>query len=145
MNKPTKKKPQGLFISGSGNKKQRSVKSRFVPMTKITTGYNSKIKIYDFKRPDIFSKDNTRAASIMCENFTRRFVSELREEDIKQIKMHVASVDQLTVEEFFRSIPTPTFIMIFKHKSNYVYVEIDNPATFTFLNILFSKMEYEYK
>jgi len=63
-----------------------------------------KIKIYDFKRPDKFSKDQIRTVSIMHETFARLTTTSLSAQLRSLVHVHVASVDQLTYEEFIRSI-----------------------------------------
>ena len=71
-----------------------------------------KIKIYDFKRPDKFSKDQIRTVSIMHETFARLTTTSLSAQLRTLINVRVASVDQLTYEEFIRSIPNPTTLAI---------------------------------
>ena len=61
-----------------------------------------KIKIYDFKRPDKFSKDQIRTVSIMHETFARQTTTALSSQLRSLAHVHVASVDQLTYEEFIR-------------------------------------------
>ena len=72
-----------------------------------------KIKIYDFKRPDKFSKDQIRSISIIHETFARLAATSLSAQVRSMVHIHVAAVDQLTYEEFIRSIPTPTTLAIF--------------------------------
>ncbi len=97
-----------------------------------------KIKIYDFKRPDKFSKEQIRTVSIMHETFARlttTSLSQLR----SMVHVHVASVDQLTYEEFIRSIPTPTTLAIINMdplKGNAI-LEIDPAITFSIIDRLF--------
>ena len=69
-----------------------------------------KIKTYDFKRPDKFSKEQIRIISIMHEVFARHGSIALSAYSRKEAKLHVASVDQLTYEEFIRSIPNPSIM-----------------------------------
>jgi flagellar motor switch protein FliM len=71
-----------------------------------------KIKIYDFKRPDKFSKEQIRTMCILHENFTRQATFVLTNRFKMPCHVHVASVDQLTYEEFIRSIPTPTTLAV---------------------------------
>ena len=67
-----------------------------------------KVKLYDFRRPDKFSKEQIRTVHIVHETFARlistKFSAFLRD----FCHVSVASVDQLTYEEFIRSIPNPT-------------------------------------
>lgn len=73
-----------------------------------------KIKLYDFKRPDKFSKDQIRILSMLHENFARLFNTYLSAYLRTLIHIDVASVDQLTYEEFIRSMPNPCVISIFQ-------------------------------
>ena len=55
-----------------------------------------KIKIYDFKRPDKFSKEQIRTVSIMHETFARLTTTSLSAQLRTMVHVHVDSVDQLT-------------------------------------------------
>ncbi|MDR0386776.1 MAG: flagellar motor switch protein FliM [Treponema sp.] len=98
-----------------------------------------KIKIYDFKRPDKFSKDQIRTVSIMHDSFARLTTTSLSAQLRSMVHVHVASVDQLTYEEFIRSIPTPTTLAIINMdplKGNAI-LEIDPAVTFSIIDRLF--------
>jgi flagellar motor switch protein FliM len=98
-----------------------------------------KIKIYDFKRPDKFSKEQIRTVSIMHETFARLTTTSLSANLRSMVHVHVASVDQLTYEEFIRSIPTPTTLAIINMdplKGNAI-LEIDPAVTFSIIDRLF--------
>ncbi|MDR1985841.1 MAG: flagellar motor switch protein FliM [Treponema sp.] len=98
-----------------------------------------KIKIYDFKRPDKFSKEQIRTVSIMHETFARLTTTALSATLRSMVHVHVASVDQLTYEEFIRSIPTPTTLAIINMdplKGNAI-LEIDPAITFSIIDRLF--------
>jgi flagellar motor switch protein FliM len=98
-----------------------------------------KIKIYDFKRPDKFSKEQLRTVSNMHETFARLTTTSLSAQLRSLVHVHVASVDQLTYEEFIRSIPTPTTLAVINMdplKGNAV-LEIDPAITFTMIDRLF--------
>ena len=98
-----------------------------------------KIKIYDFKRPDKFSKEQIRTVSIMHETFARLTTTSLSAQLRSMVHVHVASVDQLTYEEFIRSIPTPTTLAIVNMdplKGNAI-LEIDPSITFSIIDRLF--------
>jgi len=98
-----------------------------------------KIKIYDFKRPDKFSKEQIRTVSIMHETFARLTTTALSAQLRSMVHVHVASVDQLTYEEFIRSIPNPTTLGIINMdplKGSSV-LEIDPAVTFTIIDRLF--------
>ena len=98
-----------------------------------------KIKIYDFKRPDKFSKEQLRTVSNMHETFARLTTTSLSAQLRSLVHVHVASVDQLTYEEFIRSIPTPTTLAVINMdplKGNAI-LEIDPAITFSMIDRLF--------
>ena len=98
-----------------------------------------KIKIYDFKRPDKFSKEQLRTVSNMHETFARLTTTSLSAQLRSLVHVPVASVDQLTYEEFIRSIPTPTTLAVVNMdplKGNAV-LEIDPTITFCMIDRLF--------
>jgi len=98
-----------------------------------------KIKIYDFKRPDKFSKEQIRTVSIMHETFARLTTTALSAQLRSMAHVHVASVDQLPYEEFIRSIPTPTTLAVINMdplKGNAI-LEIDPSVTFSIIDRLF--------
>ena len=98
-----------------------------------------KIKIYDFKRPDKFSKEQLRTVSNMHETFARLTSTSLSAQLRSLVHVHVASVDQLTYEEFIRSIPTPTTLAVINMdplKGNDV-LEIDPAITCCMIDRLF--------
>jgi flagellar motor switch protein FliM len=98
-----------------------------------------KIKIYDFKRPDKFSKEQIRTVSIMHETFARLTTTALSAQLRSMVHVHVASVDQLTYEEFIRSIPNPTTLGIINMDplKGSAVLEIDPSVTFTIIDRLF--------
>lgn len=98
-----------------------------------------KIKIYDFKRPDKFSKDQIRTVSIMHETFARLTTTSLSAQLRSLVNVHVASVDQLTYEEFIRSIPNPTTLAVINMDplKGSAILEIDPAVTFSIIDRLF--------
>ncbi|WP_028974883.1 flagellar motor switch protein FliM [Spirochaeta cellobiosiphila] len=98
-----------------------------------------KIKIYDFKRPDKFSKEQIRTVSSMHEAFARLTTTSLSAQLRSLVNVHVASVDQLTYEEFIRSIPNPTTLAVINMDplKGSAILEIDPAVTFSILDRLF--------
>lgn len=70
-------------------------------------------KRYDFRRPNKFSKDQLRTLQVLHGVFARLLSSFLTGYLRNNIQVEVASVDQLTYEDFIRSIPSPTVLTIF--------------------------------
>ena len=73
-------------------------------------------KVYNFKRPDKFSKEHLRALETIHENFARQvgllFSAFLR----LSVDVDVVSVDQLTYDEFTRSMPRPITVSVLDFK-----------------------------
>jgi flagellar motor switch protein FliM len=72
-----------------------------------------KIRKYDFRRPEKFSKDQTRTIQNIHDTFARLVVTYLSAQLRSLVKMSVVSVDQLAYEEFIRSVSNPTIMGIF--------------------------------
>jgi len=98
-----------------------------------------KVKIYDFRRPDKFSKDHIRTLQMMHETFARLTTTALSAQLRALVGVHVASVDQLTYEEFIRSIPNPTTLAVINMDplKGSAVLEIDPSITFTIIDKLF--------
>lgn len=97
------------------------------------------IRIWDFRRPDKFSKEQIRTVSFMHETFARLTTTSLAAQLRSLVHVHVASVDQLTYEEFLRSIPSPTALAVISMDplSGSAILEIDPAITFTMIDRLF--------
>ncbi len=72
-----------------------------------------KVKIYDFRRPNKFSKDQIHTLQVIFENYSRALGTFLSGQLRAPIQIEVLSVEQLTYEEFIRSIPSITILNIF--------------------------------
>ena len=98
-----------------------------------------KIKLYDFKRPDKFSKEQIRTVSIMHETLARLTTTSISAQIRCLTHVHVASVDQLTYEEFIRSIPNPATLGIVKMDplKGAALLEIDPVISFAIIDRLF--------
>ncbi len=97
------------------------------------------VKVYDFKRPDKFSKDQIRTVAIMHETFARLATTALSAALRSMAHVNVAAVDQLTYEEFIRSIPNPCAIGIVSMeplKGNAV-LEMDPQIAFSIVDRVF--------
>ncbi|MDT8298335.1 MAG: flagellar motor switch protein FliM, partial [Spirochaetaceae bacterium] len=97
------------------------------------------IRIWDFRRPDKFSKEQIRTVSFMHETFARLTTTSLAAQLRSMVHVHVASVDQLTYEEFLRSIPSPTALAVINMDplTGSAILEIDPAITFTIIDRLF--------
>jgi flagellar motor switch protein FliM len=107
-----------------------------------------KIKIYDFKRPDKFSKEQTWTMSILHETFARQATFCLTNRFKMPCHVHVVMVDQLTYEEFIRSVPTPVTLAILNVGSplaNKIIIEIGSAISFSFINKAFGGYKSDCK
>jgi flagellar motor switch protein FliM len=72
-----------------------------------------RIKDYDFKRPDKFSKDQIRILHMVMEAFARSWATFLSGKLRALVYIDISSIDQLPYEEFIRSTFTPSVISVF--------------------------------
>ncbi len=73
-----------------------------------------RVKNYDFRRPDKFSKEQIRTLSMIHDNFSRSISTTLATKLRSMVEARVASVDQMPYAEFTRSMPNPTSLCIFE-------------------------------
>ena len=98
-----------------------------------------KIRVYDFKRPSKFSKEQIHTIQAIHENYARLlatfFSGHLR--TVVQITVH--SVEQLTYEEFVNTLPNPTTLAIFNAEplEGNAVLEINPEIIFTIIDRLF--------
>lgn len=76
--------------------------------------YKKGYKLYNFRRPDKFSKDHLRALQDVHREFSRQISLVLTAYLRMHIEIDVVSTDQLTYDEFIRSMPSPITIGIFE-------------------------------
>jgi len=70
-----------------------------------------KIKIVDLKRPDRFSK-YMKEISIIHNTLTRSWNELFKQYNLQDLQLQVASIDQLTYDEYVRSTPIPTNLIV---------------------------------
>jgi flagellar motor switch protein FliM len=76
--------------------------------------YKKGYKLYNFRRPDKFSKDHLRALQDVHREFSRQLSLVLTAYLRMHVEIDVVSTDQLTYDEFMRSMPSPITIGIFE-------------------------------
>jgi flagellar motor switch protein FliM len=98
-----------------------------------------KVKKYDFKRPDKLSKDQLRTIHMIHETFARLNTTMLSAQLRTSVQIQVISVDQLTYEEFTRSIPEFTIMGIFDTGAldGNAIIELNPNIAFTIIDRLF--------
>ncbi len=70
------------------------------------------VKVYDFNHPDRFSKDQIRTMHNLHDHFARIFSISLSAFLRTIVECKLVSVDQISYEEFIRSIPNPTSLNV---------------------------------
>ena len=70
------------------------------------------VKSFDFHRPNKFSKDQIRTLEMMHDSFCRLAQNQLSALLRSLVEIKVVSADQVSYEEFVRSMPVPTLINI---------------------------------
>lgn len=97
------------------------------------------IKDYDFRRPDKLSKEQMRTLQMIHENLVRLLTTTLSTKLRSMVDFEVASIEQLTYEEFIRSLPEPTIIGISELKpfNGQFIFEINPDIGFVIIDRLF--------
>jgi flagellar motor switch protein FliM len=70
------------------------------------------VKVYDFKRPDKLSKDQLRTLRMIYENLARLLTTTLSNQLRSMVQVELTSIEQLSYDEFIRSLPQPTIMSI---------------------------------
>lgn len=77
-------------------------------------GQSGDVRPYDFRHPSKFSREHTHTLHAIHESFGRLLGTQLTTQMRLPVQLEVASVDQLTYDEFMRSITNPTVVMIYR-------------------------------
>lgn len=100
-----------------------------IPPIRTENDGEKKIKICDFLRPDILSKEQLYRMKIIMEVYAARLTDFFQHEYDLDAAVQFDDINQLTRQEFIYSIPNPTFTMCSKWLGGYVILNI-NPQTF---------------
>lgn len=73
-----------------------------------------RVRVYDFRRPDKFSKDQLRSLQIIHESFARVLTTFFTANFRTMVQIVIGSVDQGTYEEFIRSVQNPSILCPFR-------------------------------
>lgn len=69
-------------------------------------------QLYDFRRPNRFSREHVRALQIVNETFARQFSTVLSTTLRVVSQVNVVSVGQLTYDEYVRRVPNPSLLAV---------------------------------
>lgn len=70
------------------------------------------VKLYDFRRPDKFSKDHLRALRILHVGFARMVSSSLSSYLRTSAQVRLTMVEETSYDEYIRSLPSPTVMYV---------------------------------
>ena len=103
-----------------------------------TTITQKRIRMYDFKRPNKFSKDQINSLQNIHESFCRGLTNYLSAHLHAVIECKVLSIEQITYDEFIRSQPNPTIIGLFSLNplEGTVLMEVSPTLVFTIVDRL---------
>ncbi|HBM81531.1 MAG: flagellar motor switch protein FliM [Clostridiales bacterium] len=112
---------------------------QIVPEAVPETKNKHQVKKYDFKSPKKFSKDHITTLEMVHENYARIISGFLTAQVRTNVQVNVAIVDQVTYEEFIRSISNPTILTIYKMPplSGSLLLETSPQFVFQILDVLF--------
>ncbi len=78
-----------------------------------TSKSQKRIRVYDFKRPNKFSKDQIHSIQNIFDNYCRLLTTYFSGHLHSVIDTKVISIEQITYDEFIRSLPNPTILGLF--------------------------------
>ena len=115
-----------------------SINSGGDDIAKIQAAEDKPLKLYDFRRPDKFSKDQLRAIQMIHESLCRSLTTSLSTMVRSMVSVEVVAVDQLAYDEFIHSLVQPTVIGILEMYplSGNAILEINNQLTFAIIDRL---------
>ena len=73
-----------------------------------------KVKLYDFRSPQKFSKEHIRTLELIHDNYARILSNYLTGQTRQNVKVKIETVEQIAYEEFIHSVQNPTIMTIFK-------------------------------
>ncbi len=112
-----------------------------VQLNNATSGRTGKgmvaYEIYDFRRPDKFSKDQLRTLQMLHETFARMAGSGLSAYLRSQVQIDLISLEQVPYEEYLRSITQSVFtVMSLPPLTGQAVLEIEFSLIFTMIDRL---------
>ena len=97
-----------------------------------------KVKLYDFRSPQKFSKDHIRTLELVYDNYARIISNYLTGQIRQNTKIKLETVEQIPYEEFMHSVQNPTFITAFKMPplTGTIIFEMNAQFSFQIIDIL---------
>ncbi len=119
---------------GGGNSPAVGINA-FVPSQRAAAKSNLTYEVYDFRRPDKFSKDQLRTLQMLHETFARLAGSGLSAYLRAPVSIDLISLEQVPYEEYLRSISQSVFtIMSLPPLTGQAVLEIEFGLVFTMID-----------
>lgn len=83
-------------------------------MKEVTAPQPRDVRSYDFRYPSKFSREHVQSFQSINELFARLLSTQLTTQMRLPVQSEVISLDQLTYDEFMRSIPNPTVVLLYR-------------------------------
>lgn len=98
----------------------------------------NKIKPYDFRRPFKLSKDHINSLYMIFENFSKIAGNTISNLVRNNVEVKVVAVEQISFDEFTRSVPNPTFMTVFRSKplNGNLLIEISPQACYQIIELM---------
>ncbi len=81
-----------------------------IPTAEVPGRSQRRLRVYDFRRPDKFSKDALRVLQFLHENYARALTTFFSGQLRSMVAVSLSSVDQLAFEEYGRLLPNPCVV-----------------------------------
>jgi|SRR5665648_36 len=103
-----------------------------------STKSQKRIRVYDFKRPNKFSKDQIHSLQNIHENYCRGLTTYFSGNLHAVSESSVLSIEQITYDEFIRSLPNPTVLGLYSLQplEGTVLIEVSPSLAFTVVDRL---------
>ncbi len=79
-----------------------------------TTASDQEDPVYDFSRPNKFSKEHLRALHRIHEQFSRTYSGYMSAKLRNKVEVRVHSIEQILFGDFVRSLPNPSVLSVFR-------------------------------
>lgn len=98
-----------------------------------------RVRVYDFKRPNRFSKEQIRTLYMLHDNFARLLSTFLVTQLRAPAQVSLMSVQEMTFDEFMRSVPNPTLMALTRitEFTGQIVVEMNPSLAFALIERLF--------
>ncbi len=124
-----------LNADGDGGAARASVIEPAGTSSKVGTRSSIAYEVYDFRRPDKFSKDQLRTLQMLHETFARLASSGLSAYLRAPVNIDLISLEQVPYEEYLRSINQSVFtIMSLPPLTGQAVLEVEFSLVFTMLD-----------